>query len=502
MTRAAALGLCLAACVSPRVVLAQDWLAAFEPPTAAAPGLQLYYPRAELPAVVAAGDVLTARLQLTAAMTPPPGVQQARALKGFAAALRGDGLALGTSRVHRHRLHVLSLRPDAGSSLVYRVKLRVPAFVAPGTYAFELTTPFGARAALRAVRIIPEGTQPQLAKCPQATTPQTPKTFEPEPDLTLTASARTPDRFTQAELGTLPVDVWICPHGHQRLPDSPGRLGLAPAPELHVASAPGSFALRVGRSVWRADLAPGSHAFERELRSVLTLEQRTLTPVGPDALPTALPTLPAAMFESPGSVRSPSEFSVESGVERRLALLLPAGRALPRTDAQLTLYPATDLRLRDAGSVLALVWVRAGSRVGLQVEPTSTSTSMSMSTRAGSSALAASRARAGHVAELRVTDAPRDARVAYEWGDRSALSGPALRARVDGPLEEPARALVMSRGAGAQLLRTHVLVEADRPPSCSLQPPPRRAQGGPFAWLLLCTSAMLLKIRRRRGAWE
>ena len=476
MSRSAALGVCLAVlavCALARPLAAEDWLAAFEPqPANGAPALQLYYPRAELPAVVAAGDVLVARLQLMAALTPPPGVQQARALTGFTAELRGDGLALAAARTHRHRLRVLSLRPDGGSSLVYRVRLRVPAFVAPGTYAFELRTPFGARAALRAVRVISAGSEPRLAACPPP--------------------SAAGDSAADAELGSLPVDVWFCAAASARLPDAPGSLGLVAAPELHPSAAGGALALRVGTALWRLGGAAHSAAFERALRSVMGVEQRRLATYGPEAAPSELPTLPALAFTPPHSTRTPRSLVLESPVARRLALLFPAGHALPRASAALVLYPATDLRLHEAGSVLALLEMGAGARTEITfADP--------VSARGARSALDATRTYAGQPAALRVTGAPEDARVAYEWGDKTALAGLSLRARMEGPLEEPARALVMSRMGGAQLLRTRVQVDASRPPNCSVLRGPRRARPTLFAWALLCSWVMLLKIRRRSG---
>lgn len=458
MSRLAALGLCFALCALAQPTAAEDWLAVLQPPPAAGPGLELYYPRAELPAVVEAGDVLVVRLQLTAAMTPPPGVQQSRALAGFDALLRGDGLTIVAAHTHKHRLRVLSLRPDDGSSLLYRLRVRVPAFVAPGTYAFELTTPFGARAALRAVRVIAPGSEPRLAACPPAAT----------------------------ELGTLRVDVWLCQEPAQRLPDAPGSLGLVAAPELHAGAGQGVFALRIARSLWRFGGDTGSTAFERELVGVSRLERRAIVAFGPAHMP---PALPAAAFDPPRVMRTPHALELHSAVERRLLVLWPARRAAPGASA---LYPATDLRLREASTLAALWDVPADARVQLSFDERARRVD-------APGALQAIPAHACSQAALRVMGAAGDARVAYEWADRTALGGPALEAQVEGPLEEPARALVMSRTTGAQLLRTQVLVDARRPPSCSLQQPPRSPGSTLIACLLLCSWASLLKIRRRRG---
>jgi hypothetical protein len=101
------------------VARAEDWVAALDVPALSeleTPELRVVYPVRGLPAVVAAGDVLVARVLLPAALTPPPGVQQERALTGFAAELIGSGFVLQGGAQHRHRVIVSEVRPDGPAS--------------------------------------------------------------------------------------------------------------------------------------------------------------------------------------------------------------------------------------------------------------------------------------------------------------------------------------------------------------------------------------------------
>ena len=114
------------------------------------PAFALVYPRPGLPALVEAGDTLIARVRLPSPLTPPPGVQQPRALAGWHAALIGHALAWPAQAEleQRHSLEVTNVRPDETSSLVYRASLVVPAWVAPGTYDLELAAPGGSDRAI------------------------------------------------------------------------------------------------------------------------------------------------------------------------------------------------------------------------------------------------------------------------------------------------------------------------------------------------------------------
>lgn len=172
------------------VARADDWLAVWplcSIEDASRPSLALLYPAPGLPAVVHAGDSLYVRLRTPAALTPPPGTQQANVLERYRAELRGSAIHLGVdaSERHRHVLPVMSIRPDGGESLVYRMRVDVPAYVAPGTYAFTLRSPFGARSAEQAVRVLQPGAAPRIARLP-------PGMLAPP-----------------AAAGAQPVDVWL-----------------------------------------------------------------------------------------------------------------------------------------------------------------------------------------------------------------------------------------------------------------------------------------------------
>jgi len=272
---------------------------------------------------------------------------------------------------------------------------------------------------------------------------------------------------------------------------------------LHPSAVAARFALRVRGALWRFGTSPGSLAFERAVRGA----QLAVPGAGGPELEALAP----AAFAAPHVVRSARGLELQTPVDRRLVLLVPAGSALratatplasesangPATDAakdpealSVALYPATDLRLREAASVLAIVDVRAGSRARLELA--------TLQRTDAQSALSVAPVLAGEPARLRIAQAPRDARVAYELGEKTALAGAELSLGVLGALEEPARALVMSRTAPAELLRTRVPVTARRPPGCSLDPasPP----SSPWAAALLCSAVMLLKIRRRQGS--
>lgn len=207
----------------PAAASADDWLALYPecgfPPSVLSPGqMAMVYPRAGLPAVVPQGEPLHARVRVPSGLTPPPGIQQDRALVGWSAELVGNAVAIGTPVEHRYPLRVVDVRPDGPSSLVYRATVLVPAWAAPGTYGLRLTAPGGGQAVAGAVRIIPSGEAPRVAVARPVARPA-------EADPALAA------RALWESLAHLPVDVWI-------LPDDPGlRAALARAPLSVVESA-------------------------------------------------------------------------------------------------------------------------------------------------------------------------------------------------------------------------------------------------------------------------
>jgi hypothetical protein len=289
---------------------ADDWLAllpACSMPAASAPSLELVYPRVSLPALVEAGDVLVARVRVPAALTPPPGVQQERALRGWSAALVGKGIALGANGLqHRHGLPILAVRPDEGSSLVYRVRVVVPAYAAPSTYALLLHTPFGERLAEGAVYVVAPGSRSRAPLVP-------------------------------------PVEL-------------AGRtLALRVGNELWVSE------------VCPADQA----SFEAEVRATLLFEKRTRVALGARSMPLmAAQVVDPDELPRLGWQHTQSELHVDNTKahsERSVLLLLPASSSVQVKNARLELYPASDLSLRRITAISGVLTVAPGARAKVEL---------------------------------------------------------------------------------------------------------------------------------------
>src|SRR5688572_9396356 len=122
----------------------------------------LLYPRSDLAAVVARGELLVTRVQVPTGLTPPPGIQQRRALHGWSAELIGHGVALEDAEF-RYAVRVVDVRPDGPSSLIYRATIRLPVWIAPGVYSLRLSVPGGTDVAVAAVRVIDPGREPRVA---------------------------------------------------------------------------------------------------------------------------------------------------------------------------------------------------------------------------------------------------------------------------------------------------------------------------------------------------
>lgn len=108
-------------------------------------GLAWVEPEVGVAAAVVAGEALVVRARLPIALTPPPGVQQPRALEGWSGTLVGQAWSVDAGAVvtHGYFVAVSDVRPDGGASLVYRARLELPPWVAPGEYALTLATPGG-----------------------------------------------------------------------------------------------------------------------------------------------------------------------------------------------------------------------------------------------------------------------------------------------------------------------------------------------------------------------
>jgi hypothetical protein len=316
ISRSAVIRACLGCCALGVVSLfcapawADDWLAllpACSMPAASAPSLELVYPHVSLPALIEVGDVLVARIRVPAALTPPPGVQQERALRGWAAELVGQGIALGASVLqHRHGLPILAVRPDEGSSLVYRVRMVVPAYAAPGTYTLVLRTPFGERLAEGAVHVVARGLRSRAPLVPA-----------------VALAGRT--------------------------------LALRVGNELWVSA------------VCPAERA----SFEAEVRATLLFERRTRVALDRRSLPLmAAQVADSDELQHLGWQRTQNELQIDNAAahtERSVLLLLPASSSVQVSNARLELYPASDLSLRRITVISGVLTVSPGARAKVEL---------------------------------------------------------------------------------------------------------------------------------------
>lgn len=126
----------------------------------------LVYPRPGLPAVVRPGGRLVTRVQVPTPLTPPPGIQQEKALRGWHVQLLGHAHVIGDAE-HRYELRVADVRPDDADSLVYRASVDLPAWVAPGTYDVVVEAPWSSTdASVASLRVLAPGEGPRFAALP------------------------------------------------------------------------------------------------------------------------------------------------------------------------------------------------------------------------------------------------------------------------------------------------------------------------------------------------
>lgn len=459
----------------PSFALADDWLAVWPSCSiedASRPSLSLLYPAPGLPAVVRAGDTLTIRLRTPAALTPPPGVQQAEVLARWTGELTGSALQAGVDARarHRHMLSVMSLRPDASDSLVYRLRIAIPAYVAPGTYAFAIRTPFGTRSTEQAVRVLAADTVPRVARLPSGV-------LLPPP-----------------AAGTWPVDVWLAGsviESPREAAPSPASDASDPAPTL--LSEGTSVALRVGRELWVRSGCSDDAAFEREVAAVLASEG--LARVAFDSARAIAPPAAASLFAPlPISFRD-GRAAVDnraSDTSRELSVLLPFESRVTADAGTLAFYPSTEPGARLPTAKLARWIVPAGAQATLDLGP-ATDERKPLALRPRS-------VRSGQPAEVRVLGARSGAKVAFTLGAaRSAYASPDLHTSFSGPLTHPVRAQVFEPDGTGQVAQGHLWVEPHRPPNCAIERP-----GQPRSPASLATTAVALAlavlVRSRRSA--
>jgi hypothetical protein len=292
-------------------VRADDWLAllpACSMPAPSLPSLELIYPQPDLPALIEAGEELVTRVRLPAALTPPPGMQQERVLRGWFAELVGRGVAVGGAPAsHRHSLPIITVRPDSGSSLVYRIRVLVPAYVAPSVYSMLLRTPFGERWAELSVHVVAPGLRSRPAHGPE---------------------------FAVA-----------------------GRsLALRVAGELWVSEG----------------CPEGGASFEAEVASTLQFERRSRAALQTRLLPPMAAQVIEREQLAEHDVLGADTLRIDNSaqqVTRSVLVLLPAKRSLRVRAAQLILYPAGDLAVHTVESISALLNVPAGAHAELELGP-------------------------------------------------------------------------------------------------------------------------------------
>lgn len=466
---------------------ADDWLAVWPACSiedGSRPSLSLLYPAPGLPAVVQAGEPLIVRLRTPSALTPPPGVQQERVLERWTAELSGSALRIGieAKERHRHVLPVSSMRPDGADSLVYRVRIEIPAYVAPGTYGFALRTPFGTRSAEHAVRVLPKGAAPRLARLPAGM-------LVPPP-----------------AAGTWPADVWLAGAEAEEAAragettaetssdDSIAAVEASSDPAPTLLREGTAVALRVGSELWVRGRCEDTAAFEREIAAVLATEP--LARVAFDAHRAIAP--PSAAELSAAAQVSSRADGVEvdnrtARTAREFSLLLPFASRAAAGAGQLSLYPASEPGARTPVAKLARYRVPAGVLTKLQLGPAREP--------AKPLAVRPSSVRSGQPARVHVLGADSRAKVAFSLGfARSAYTSPDLHTRFFGPLPHPIRAQVFETDGAGQVAHGHVWVEPHRPPNCAIARLGPKAR--PTRSLALCalTFALALLVCRRRFA--
>jgi hypothetical protein len=478
---------------------ADDWLASLPACSSAhaqrdpSPRFELVYPRSGLPALVAAGEALIARVRVPAPLTPPPGVQQPRALLGWRAELAGHALPVEVGaaaertagRAQRHSLEVVDVRPDGASTLLYRASIPIPAWAAPGTYDLALWAPGGSGRALGVVRVLAPGAAPRVAWM----------------------GAEGSSRLSDASAAALPVDVWVRAASRQQVEPSPAPAPRAPAaaPELDLGVA--ALALRVGAGLWVVG-GCGSQAvaFDAEVASVMARERRTrITPPPPPSGgqwqswgegARAWPEPDSLRVQRAGGVM---EIGIEPGfgATAELSLLLAAGGSgvivvtgvaaaaqeyYPASEIAAGELPARVLRLRVAAGERARITPAAAASApaayALRVEP--------QPARSGERVrLSLERVRAG--AELprhrRADRAGGELRVAWRLDPLHTAFG---RAQVEHrflPLgRQRVAALVIGEDGRVQRLRGEVIVETARASSCGSAVGTRESSGASWLW--------------------
>lgn len=446
-----ALAACLTACLGPCAAGAAraDWLRQL--PQCALEGtsepvMRMHYPRPGLPAAVRGGEPLVARIQLPAPLTPPPGRQQARALRPWRAGLAGHATHLLGAQPADVPLAVTDVRPDGGLSLVYRVRLEVPAGTAPGTYSLWLDAPGASLRTAAAVAVLEANHTARIGFWP----------------------AVAPSARAAQAMAALPVDVWIA-RGDSTPPSRPWL-----APDRAVAL------LAHGKALWQVGRCgtPPAHAAATE-QAVATQAGLVLTPLPglPPSPPTAADTdddrLPRAADGTALSTVEPAppeQVHTGDGVRLRaggaaadIDLVLPAGPSgFVVKGAAAAWFPGA-----TPATVAARVRLTPGQAVTLQ---RAGHVSGHRADAPDTSHLALPQgALSGDAPTLRVAGGPDDLRVAWTLDDHATAYGPRhLAHRFDAAGTHSVRAQVI-HGNGAVTVHNGTLeVGAARRSGCGV----------------------------------
>lgn len=348
---------------------ADDWLAALPEcaagsatpsagPAGAGPAsAALEYPRPGLPAIVNAGQRLVARVRLPVPLTPPPGIQQSRALREYSAELhaqtpalepaasgasaasgagaRNEGARRKDAPSHRYRLEVIAVRPEGASSLRYRVTIPVPAWAAPGIYTLRLVAAGVALPSEAQVVVLAQSAAARLRPLPAEVSAS---------ETSLPAGARAP------------VDVWLrTPSGAAlEAGEESTRTSYLGAPVLDTEGLVA--ALRVGEAgLWvLSDCATAHLPFADQVTAVLGVERRTRL-----ASPAYAPEVAAPALQLQTSSRPDGGFELraQSSQAIELSFVLGAdGRPLHASAGALELYPATELPPPERVPLLIARW--------------------------------------------------------------------------------------------------------------------------------------------------
>ncbi|MDH5492074.1 MAG: hypothetical protein OEY14_08975, partial [Myxococcales bacterium] len=392
---------------------------------------------------------------------------------------------------------VVNVRPDAGASLVYRVHLPIPRWVAPGTYALRLGAPgLASRVRVAAVRVLEPGASPRVALL---------GALDPAPPSA--GSALGPpelrERLAQAE-----VDLWIARDApgirarllaRTRAQQAPALL-LLPSPPS-ASPPPSALLLRLGAremlSIGGCDDPSG--AFEDRRRALLRREGRALASLRPwppaghwtrldERRPRPLDELGSARLERAGG--RARALASGGALPRLLRLMVPEdGRATQVEGAEvLGWWPAAPLWAQGGRPALvALLRLEAGgeARIARPLAPP-----LALGLEAPAEGLLA-----GALVSLRAAPS-RDARVHWQTEGGQTGIGPVLPYR--GATLEPVEVQALAIDAEGVPARAGLLLraETDAGPGCSLIAPTGLAGSTDVGFLLVGLLAWTITRRR------